>query len=277
MMFEKIEKNNPIMLKQISLILLLTTTSIFSMSSCSKGGGINIFSIEDDKQLGAQIATEIAADPATYPLLKESDYPEAYDLLYDIRDRILDAGEVEYKDEFAWQLKIVNDDDVLNAFCTPGGYIYVYTGLIKYLENEAQLAGVLGHEIAHADLRHVTDQLTEQYGISLLLSLLLGQNQNILADIAVNLVSLSFSRGDESQADEYSVIYLCPTEYYAAGAAGFFELIEASGGSDIPEFLSTHPSPENRIEDIHAENDLLGCDGDETFDVRYQQLKDALP
>ena len=54
---------------------------------------------------------------------------------------------------------------MLNAFCTPGGYIYVYTGLIKYLDNEAQLAGVLGHEIAHADLRHVTDQLTEQYGV----------------------------------------------------------------------------------------------------------------
>lgn len=265
------------MLKQISPVIAFAAMSALLMSSCSKGGGVNIFSIEDDKQLGAQIAAEIEADPANYPLLKESEYPEAYTLLYDIRDRILDAGQVEYKDEFAWQLKIVHDDDVLNAFCTPGGYIYVYTGLIKYLENEAQLAGVLGHEIAHADLRHVTDQLTEQYGISLLLSLVLGENQNVLTDIAVGLVGLSFSRGDESQADEYSVVYLCPTEYNAAGAAGFFELINASGGSDIPEFLSTHPSPENRIENIYEENTALGCDGSGTFEVRYQQLKDALP
>lgn len=265
------------MFKLRAATILIPAILILSITSCSKGGGINIFSIEDDKQLGAQIAAEIAADPVNYPLLKESDYPEAYELLYDIRDRILDAGEVEYKDEFVWQLKIINDDDVLNAFCTPGGYIYVYTGLIKYLDNEAQLAGVLGHEIAHADLRHVTDQLTEQYGISLLLSLLLGQNQNVLTDIAVNLAFLSFSRADESQADEYSVIYLCPSEYYAAGAAGFFELIEASGGSDIPEFLSTHPSPENRIEDIYAVYDELACPGNEIFETRYQQLKDALP
>ncbi|MFN3939003.1 MAG: M48 family metalloprotease [Chitinophagales bacterium] len=265
------------MLKFKTVSILIAALFFIALASCSKGGGINIFSIEDDKQLGAQIAAEIAADPATYPLLKESEYPEAYALLYDIRDRILDAGQVEYKDEFAWQLKIVHDDNVLNAFCTPGGYIYVYTGLIKYLENEAQLAGVLGHEIAHADLRHVTDQLTEQYGISLLLSLLLGQNQNVLTDIAVGLVGLSFSRGDESQADEYSVIYLCPSEYYAAGAAGFFELIEASGGSDIPEFLSTHPSPENRIEDIYTVYNEMACPGDETFDARYVQLKNALP
>lgn len=265
------------MLKITKAAFLISALFLITLVSCSKGGGVNIFSIEDDKQLGAQIAAEIAADPATYPLLNENDYPEAYELLYDIRDRILEAGQVEYKDEFVWQLKIVHDDNVLNAFCTPGGYIYVYTGLIKYLENEAQLAGVLGHEIAHADLRHVTDQLTEQYGISLLLSLLLGQNQNVLTDIAVGLVGLSFSRGDESQADEYSVIYLCPSEYYAAGAAGFFELIEASGGSDIPEFLSTHPSPDNRIEDIYAVYNEMACPGDETFDTRYLQLKNALP
>jgi predicted Zn-dependent protease len=249
----------------------------FFLTACSQGGGINIFSVEDDKALGAQIDAEISADPVNYPILKENDYPEAYALIYDIRDKILDAGEVYYKNDFPWQVKIIKDDNVLNAFCTPGGYIYVYTGLIKYLDNEAELAGVLGHEIAHADLRHVTDQLTEQYGISMLLSLLLGQNGSVLGDIAFNLSSLAFSRGDESQADEYSVIYLCPSDYTAYGAAGFFEKIEAEGGVNIPEFLSTHPSPENRIEDIYAVYDELGCDGTETYIDRYQDLIDALP
>ena len=247
------------------------------LTACSQGGGINIFSVEDDKALGAQIEAEIAADPATYPVLSEASYPEAYALINDIRDRILASGEVYYKDEFVWNVKIIKDDNVLNAFCTPGGYIYVYTGLIKYLDNEAQLAGVLGHEIAHADLRHVTDQLTEQYGVSLLLSLLLGQNGQVLGDIAFGLSGLAFSRADESQADEYSVIYLCPTEYAAYGAAGFFEKIEEDGGVGIPEFLSTHPDPENRIEDIYAKYDELGCGGTGTFDDRYQDLIDALP
>jgi predicted Zn-dependent protease len=257
-------------------LIIVFTTALF-LTACSQGGGINIFSIEDDKALGLQIDAEISADPATYPILSESSYPEAYDLIYDIRDKILAGGQVYYKDEFAWQVKIIRDDNVLNAFCTPGGYIYVYTGLIKYLDNEAQLAGVLGHEIAHADLRHVTDQLTEQYGVSLLLSLLLGQNASVLGDIALGLSGLAFSRADESQADEYSVIYLCPTDYTAYGAAGFFEKIEASGGVDIPEFLSTHPDPENRIEDIYLYYEELGCLGDDLYEDRYQDLIDALP
>lgn len=257
--------------------LLIICSTLLFLSACSQGGGINIFSIEDDKALGLQIDAEISADPATYPILSEASYPEAYDLLYDIRDKVLAGGQVYYKDEFAWQVKIIKDDNILNAFCTPGGYIYVYTGLIKYLDNEAQLAGVLGHEIAHADLRHVTDQLTEQYGVSLLLSLLLGQNASVLGDIALGLSGLAFSRADESQADEYSVIYLCPTDYTAYGAAGFFEKIEASGGVDIPEFLSTHPDPENRIEDIYAYYEELGCTGDDLYEDRYQDLIDALP
>jgi beta-barrel assembly-enhancing protease len=65
--------------------------------------------------------------------------------------------------------------------------------------------------------------------------------------------------------------------YTAYGAAGFFEKIEAEGGATIPEFLSTHPSPENRIEDIYAHFDELGCEGDEIYVDRYQDLKDALP
>ncbi|MBC8045676.1 MAG: M48 family metalloprotease [Fimbriimonadaceae bacterium] len=260
----------------ISTCITITFITIFNLS-CSNGGGINIFSIEDDKALGEQLDAEILADPTMYPILSESTYDDAYDLMNDIRDRILASGKITYADEFVWKLRIIHDDEILNAFCTPGGYIYVYTGLIKYLENEAQLAGVLGHEMAHADLRHVTDQLTEQYGISLLVSIVLGENSSVLTDIAIGLAGLAFSRGDESQADEYSVIYLCPTEYYAAGAAGFFEKIEAEGGTNIPEFLSTHPNPENRIEDIYATYDELMCGEGELFESRYDDLIDALP
>ncbi len=263
-------------MKNKILIIAILSTTLFT-DSCSEGGGINLFSIEDDKALGAQVAAEIEADPATYPLLNENTYSEAYDLLNDIRDRILNSGEVAHADDFVWELHIINDDDVVNAFCTPGGYIYVYTGLIKYLDDEAQLAGVLGHEMAHADLRHTTDQLTEIYGVSLLLSIVLGSDQQLLGDIATTLASLAFSRDDESQADEYSVIYLCPTDYYAAASAEFFEKVEAEGGVDIPEFLSTHPSPENRIEDILAKYEELGCGGTARYESRYQDLIDALP
>ena len=263
-------------MKNKMLIIATLTTTLFT-NSCSEGGGINLFSIEDDKALGAQVAAEIAADPATYPLLSETTYSEAYGLINDIRDRILNSGAVAHEDDFVWELHIINDDNVVNAFCTPGGYIYIYTGLIRYLDDEAQLAGVLGHEMAHADLRHTTDQLTEIYGVSLLLSIVLGSDPNLLGDIATTLASLAFSRDDESQADEYSVIYLCPTDYYAAASAEFFEKVEAEGGVDIPEFLSSHPSPENRIGDILAKYEELGCSGTARYESRYQDLIDALP
>src|SRR5690606_15543892 len=120
---------------------------------------------------------------------------------------------VQYRSEFPWEIYIIHRDDVVNAFCTPGGFIYIYTGLIKYLDDKSSLAGVLGHEMAHADKRHSTNQLTKKYGIQTLLDVVLGNNQNLLTQIGAELVSLSFSRSDETQADDYSVIYLCPTKF----------------------------------------------------------------
>ncbi len=238
----------------------------------------NIFTIEDDKSLGLQVKNEIASDPATYPLLSETQHPQAYAYLRNLRDKILNTGTVFYKDEFLWEIYIIADDNTLNAFCAPGGYIYVYTGLIKFLDTEDELAGVLGHEMAHADLRHSTDQLTKQFGLSTMISIVLGDNQNQLTDIAQSLVTRAFSRSDENQADEFSVKYLCPTDLNAAGAAGFFQKLEALGGNNgIPTFLSTHPSPDNRITNITDFKRDFGCTGTLTNDAEYDAFKASLP
>ena len=238
---------------------------------------VNIFSIEDDIDLGLQLRDEIAADPETYPILDPNDYPDAYSHLYDIRDTILNTGEVTYAEEFDWELYIIHDDEVLNAFCAPGGYIYVYTGLIKFLEYEDELAGIMGHEIAHADLRHSTNQLTQAYGVGVLLEVLLGEDPGLLADIASSLLSLSFSRTDETEADKESVDYLCATDYASDGTAGFFEKIEALNEFEIPEFLSTHPSSETRVEDITNYALENGCEVTNNPNVDYQALIDSLP
>lgn len=253
-------------------VLILATTS-----GCKDGDGFTLLSLDQDIELGQQLKAEIAADPATYPLLDPAQYPTAYSHIYRMRDAVLNSGQVKYRNEFAWEVYIIQDDNTLNAFCAPGGYIYVYTGLIKYLESEDELTGVMGHEIAHADRRHSSKQLTKAYGLSFLVDILLGENQGALTDIAQGLVGLAFSRADESEADEYSVKYLCPTTYNAAGAAGFFEKIEAEGGSSTPAFLSTHPSPDKRVENIYAEQTELGCSGSGTFDARYQDFINSLP
>ncbi len=254
---------------------------IFSTFSACKdkagGGGINFFSLEDDKTFGAQVAGEIDADPATYPVLDSAQYPEAYAYLYAIRDSILNSGKVVHKDDFSWRLRIINDDSTLNAFCTPGGYIYVYTGIIKYLDSEDQFAGVMGHEIAHADERHSTAALTQQYGIDVLFSVLLGENKGALAQVTQGLLGLKYGRGNESESDMRSVEYLYPTAYDARGAARFFEKISESGGSSGPEFLSTHPNPDNRVEAIIAHWESLGGKVGQTFVSRYEQFKNSLP
>ncbi|MDX2002580.1 MAG: M48 family metalloprotease [Chitinophagales bacterium] len=269
-------------MKRTILPKFISIVAIFLIvfaTGCNKNDrSLNIFSIEDDKELGAQLDQQIASDPSTYPILSEAQYPQAYQHLRRIRDKILNSGNVYYKDEFEWQVKIINDDNTLNAFCAPGGYIYVYTGIIKYLETEDQFAGVLAHEIAHADRRHSTDQMTKVYGIETLLSLVLGTNQNVLTQIAEGLLTLKFSRSNEEEADEYSVRYLCPTDYNAAGAAGFFQkMLDNGDGTGPAEFLSTHPSPDNRVQDINAQKSELSCSGTATYDSQYQDFKNSLP
>src|SRR4051812_6891061 len=118
-------------------IFYLFTLVVF-LSACDKDGSINVFSLEDDKKLGDQVSQQIAADPTTYPLLPETGRnglnEKAYQHLRRITSTILNSGQVEHQKDFVWQTKIVVNDTVQNAFCTPGGYIYVYTGLIKYLD-----------------------------------------------------------------------------------------------------------------------------------------------
>lgn len=240
------------------------------------GQGINLFSVSQDKELGAQVAAEIAADSKTYPILDSAKYASVYQYVYKVRDKILNSGNVAHKNDFAWRIQVINDDATVNAFCTPGGYIYVYTGILKFLESEDQLAGVLGHEIAHADMRHSTRQMTTMYGIQTLLDVLAGEREAIKT-ITSGLIGLKFSRNHETEADERSVHYLCGTDYNAAGGAGFFEKIMASGGAKTPEFLSTHPNPDNRVENYHNQKTLKGCTGKQTYLSEYKAMVSRLP
>ena len=157
-------------------------------------------------ELGKMSAQSLADDPEEYPILPESEYPDAYAHLRRIVGGVIDSPEIQYQDLFAYdQMKIINRDDVLNAFCTPGGYIYVYTGLIKYLDQEDHLAGVLGHEIAHAENRHSSIRLQKEFGVKaltgfVLLTLPISTSDYINASILKELMGLSYSRDQEAQA-----------------------------------------------------------------------------
>lgn len=268
------------MIKRFTLLSLSAALIFTLFAGCSKDGGFNIFSIEDDKQLGLQTKEQIESNPAEFPILDPGTHVAAYNYINAMRDDLLNSGQVTHRNDFLWEVKIIQRDDVVNAFCTPGGYIYVYTGLIKYLDHKSSLAGVLGHEMAHADKRHSTNQLTKKYGVQTLLDVVLGKNQGLLTQIGSELVTLQFSRTDESEADEYSVVYLCPTKYHANGAADFFRKIIAQGSSSVPAFLSTHPNPDNRVENIENNATERGCTATITNsenDADYIAFKNSLP
>jgi beta-barrel assembly-enhancing protease len=255
--------------------------SSFGLSGCGKDLVDLVYTLDDDKRLGLQLQSEIAANPDEYPVLDRTEYADAYAYLDGLRDQVLASSEVRYKDEFTWEVHII-DADVLNAFAAPGGYIYFYTGIIKYLDNEDDLMGVLGHEIAHADRRHSAKQMLESYGVQTMLSMALGDNPSavtaLAAGLAGNAAALKFSRSDESEADAYSVEYLSSTPYRCDGAATFFEKISAeANGASVPTFLSTHPNPETRVEDIRAKADELGCSTEYFAPTSYDNFKAMLP
>lgn len=237
---------------------------------------LNLFSVSQDKELGAQVAAEIAANPTEYPVIPESEKPQAYAYLRGMRDKLLNSGKVSRKSDFDWPVYIIRDDNTLNAFATPGGYIYVYTGLIKYLDKEDDLAGVLGHEIAHADRRHSSQQLTQQYGIATLIQIATGGNPGLVSQVLSSLLSLKYSRCHESEADAYSVDYLAGTNFYSCtGTASFFQkLVDAGQSGGTPTFLSTHPSPENRVADINNRANTINCNKtSQATDAQYAAFK----
>ncbi len=234
--------------------------------------------ISIDQTLGEQAKDEILNDKYTYKILTKEECPQTYLLLEDLRNQILENGNLSHKNDFTWEIKIIEDDSVLNAFCVPGGYIFVYTGLIKYLNSKAALAGVLGHEMAHADRRHSTKQMAKQLGLSVLLQYVLGIDQSSLLNLGANLLGLSFSRSDESEADNKSVEYLYNTEIDARGAAFFFEQLQHESNKDlVPEFISTHPNPENRIENIYAKWKELGAKKGNRYELEYNSAIQDLP
>lgn len=262
--------------KSVFVLLAVATVSSCSIFNKVKKEGINIFTIQQDRDFGAKVAAEIDGNPTEYPILDSATYKEVYAYVYKVRNNILNSGKVQHKNDFQWRVRVINNDSILNAFCTPGGYIYVYTGILKFMDSEDQFAGVLAHEIAHADLRHSTRQMTKLYGVDALLGIIAGKYE-MVKQVTESIVGLKFSRDHETEADQGSVEYLCPTPYNAAGGAGFFQKVEESskGGKQI-EFLSTHPNPANRIEHFHNAKKDLGCLGTQTYTNEYQAMLKTL-
>jgi predicted Zn-dependent protease len=158
----------------------------------------------------------------------------------------------------------VIEDRQVNAFCLPGGKIGVYTGILPITRDDAGLAAVLGHEVAHATARHsgerVSQHLVAQLGVAAVQVALAGRDPRVigLGTVAFQALAtgglLAFSRQQESEADRLGLIYMAKAGYHPGAARDLWvRMAETSRGKPRPpEFLSTHPSPERRIQQIEG-------------------------
>lgn len=218
----------------------------FLLCAC---GAVNVYPIDEDMRLGSQFHQEILRDAKSYrPYLDTA----AHRYVQGIVDQIIGVPGINYKGLFAYRVMLIDDDETINAFCTPGGFIYVYTALLKAVPNEATLACVLAHEIAHAERRHATNRMTTHLGLQTLLSIALYDNRGGLTELAANAFSgaglLMNSRSDENEADEYAFRYIRETAWYPGALLYFFDVVKGRKGTAVDRFFSTHPLPQDRID-----------------------------
>jgi beta-barrel assembly-enhancing protease len=156
---------------------------------------------------------------------------------------------------------LLNDPDTVNAFALPGGQIFITRGLFDRLDDEAELAGVLGHEIGHVVNRHAAEHMaTSRLGQLLTLAVGVGasdrdqgRNAQMIAALVNQMTQLKFTRQDESEADRYGLRYMAEAGYDPSAMLDVMKILkEASRGSRQPEILSTHPLPETRLKEIQA-------------------------
>lgn len=250
--------------KQLSLILRLTLAiTIMGGVMVAVAGaqtevepGFNLFSTESEIEIGRESAMEVEQQ---LPVLRDGaveDYVER------VGARL--ARQAPGAD-YPYQFKVLNLAEV-NAFALPGGFMYVNRGLLESVRNEGELAGVLAHEISHVALRHSTNQASKAYlaqaGLSVLGGIFGGDSTahdilGAVGGVGVPLLFLKFSRSAEEQADTLGAQIMAQAGYDPSSLASFFAHLDQQGGGGPPEFLSSHPSYENRQENIRREAELV--------------------
>lgn len=220
-------------------------------SGCAYVGPVvqdfNIVSIPQEIEIGNQMAATVSRQ------MRVIETPSAVALVRSIGNRLilqLPSRELPYR-------FYVVDDKTPNAFTIPGGGIYVHTGLLSFVEDESQLAGVMAHELGHAAARHPARALSRQYGAQYLSSLIFPENrkqlQRIALDIAQTGVLMHYSRADELEADAIGFKLLKRSDFRSDGLMRFLKKIQSveRGGFSVP-FFTTHPPTQERISRLQA-------------------------
>jgi predicted Zn-dependent protease len=221
-----------------------------------------LISDEQENQLGLQVKQELEQKENVQYVQD----PAIVEYVNRVATPILQQANQDRKG-IKWKVNVIQDPKTVNAFATPGGYLYVYTGLLLAADNEAQVAGVLAHEAGHVVARHSARAMVDAYGLQAITEMALGKNPGTAEKIAAQLVGqgalLAHSRSEETEADEYGVKYAAGANYDPHALVGFFQKLQQLQGKTpgVLKWLSDHPTNADRVthlEQYIAQHNLHG-------------------
>ena len=242
-----------LILAAVAIISYYSRTEVNPVTGEKQHVALNV---DQEKALGLESAPQMAREMGG--VLDPSTDPQAR-AVSEMGRRLVErteAGKSPYADNFNFYL--LADPETINAFALPGGQIFITRGLFSRLENESELAGVLGHEVGHVINRHSAEQMAKgQLGQMLAGAVAVGADDGAgggqRAAMVNQMMQLKYGRGDESESDSYGMKIMTDAGYDPNGLLQLmYVLKEAGGGGRQPEMLSSHPLPETRIEEIKA-------------------------
>ena len=237
---------------------LLCLFAGFAASGCAVnpatgGNQLMLVSESQEIQMGQQYDSQVVATIGLYP------DPAWQSYIQQLGARLAATSE---RPNLPWTFRVVNDP-AINAFALPGGFVYVTRGILPYFNSEAQLAGVVGHEIGHVTARHTAAEMSKQQLIGLGLAVGSMANSQVAkyagaANQALGILYLKFSRDNESQADQLGLRYMSRANYDPREMAAIFVMLDREGksgasGARVPEWLETHPTPVHRLDAINQQ------------------------
>ncbi len=238
-------------MKLLCLCVALTLSACSALQRQNTERSIASVLVSDSQEsaLGLQVHEELKTQNTKFlDNAKVSAYVGA------LANKLMPQASADRKLDWFWF--IIDDPKTVNAFATPGGRVYVYTGLLLAAKNEAEVVGVLGHEMGHVVARHSARQLVAAKGLETVAAMAMGKDSSDVAQLAAGLAGkgamLAYGRDMELEADTYGVRYANGAGYNPKALADFFETLKAKKGA-TPEFMtwfSTHPSDDARMAKI---------------------------
>jgi len=212
-----------------------------------------IVSPDQENQIGLQLKTDLDTKQGVVYLTD----PMTVEYVRGVANNVIQFGRKE-RPEVKWQVFVIDDSKTVNAFATPGGYLYVYRGLLETAQNEAELAAVMAHETGHVVARHAARSLVMAYGLDAMTSLAAGKNPALAAQLTSSIAGkglmLAHSRADETEADEYGARYASAAGYDPHAFPTFFQRLQKVEGSSpaVMTYLSDHPATGDRIVHVNG-------------------------